>query len=217
MSLEIHHLQVQKTARFYCLGKEPKNCSIFYFALHGYGQQAERLIRKFDQLPEDCFIVAPEALSRFYWDEKSGQTGASWMTKDDRDYEIEDYCNYLQSIYEQYLSIVPKYAKIILLGFSQGGATAMRWLLKKLPERIYSVQLWGCDIPPDLDYKSANDFISEKKLFWIYGNKDPYLNEDRAEQLKKRFEQFQLNPEILTFEGGHEIDRKLLFELNARY
>jgi predicted esterase len=115
------------------------------------------------------------------------------------------------------LSIVPKNAKIILLGFSQGGATAMRWLLKKLPERIDSVQLWGCDIPPDLDYKSANDFISKKKLFWIYGNKDPYLNEDRAEQLKKRFEQFQLNPEILTFEGGHEIDRKLLFELNARY
>lgn len=212
MSFEIKHIKVEKTARYYSLGNS-QNCRIFYFALHGYGQQAERLIKKFDQLPQDCFIVAPEALSRFYWDEKSGQTGASWMTKDDREFEIEDYCNYLQAVFEHYLSTVPDNCKIVLLGFSQGGATAMRWLLLNRPERINCIQLWGCDIPPDLDYKSAKEYLSDKKLYWIYGNNDQYLNSDRVEQLKNRFQQFELHPEIIQFEGGHEIDRKLLEKL----
>jgi len=215
MNIQTHHIKTEKTARYYCLGN-PEKCRVFYIALHGYGQAAERLIRKFDQLPEDVFVVAPEALSRFYWDEKSGQTGASWMTRDDRESEIGDYCNYLQTVYNQYLAIVPADCKIILLGFSQGGATAMRWLLLNRPEKINYVQLWGCDIPPDLDYKSAKEYLSAKKLYWLYGKNDPYINADRAAQLKKRFEQFELNPEIITFEGGHEIDRGVLEELDKK-
>ena len=213
MNFEVRHLKVEKTARYYTLGKY-ENCKVFYFALHGYGQQAERLIKKFDQLPEDSFVVAPEALSRFYWDEKSGQTGASWMTKDDREFEIEDYCNYLQTVYEHYLSIVPDNCKIVLLGFSQGGATAMRWLVLNRPEKIDALQLWGCDIPADLDYKSAQEYLSDKKIYWIYGLNDPYINAERAEQLKKRFYQFELSPKIIQFEGAHEIDRKILGSLD---
>jgi predicted esterase len=213
MNFEARHLKVEKTARYYTLGKY-ENCKVFYFALHGYGQQAERLIKKFDQLPEDSFVVAPEALSRFYWDEKSGQTGASWMTKDDREFEIEDYCNYLQTVYEHYLSIVPDNCKIVLLGFSQGGATAMRWLVLNRPEKIDALQLWGSDIPADLDYKSAQDYLSDKKIYWIYGLNDPYINAERAEQLMKRFYQFELHPKIIQFEGAHEIDRKILSSLD---
>ena len=186
MNFEVRHLKVEKTARYYTLGKY-ENCKVIYFALHGYGQQAERLIKKFDQLPEDSFIVAPEALSRFYWDQKSGQTGASWMTKDDREFEIEDYCNYLQTVYQHYLSIVTDNCKIVLLGFSQGGDSAMRWLVLNRPEKIDALQLWGSDIPADLDYKSALDYLSDKKIYWIYGLNDPYINAERAEQLKKRF------------------------------
>ena len=213
MNFEVRHLKVEKTARYYTLGKY-ENCKVFYFALHGYGQQAERLIKKFDQLPEDSFIVAPEALSRFYWDEKSGQTGASWMTKDDREFEIEDYCNYLQTVYQHYLSIVPDNCKIVLLGFSQGCATAMRWLVLNRPEKIDALQLWGSDIPADLDYKSAHEYLSDKKIYWIYGLNDPYINAERAEQLKKRFYQFELSPKIIQFEGAHEIDRKILSSLD---
>ena len=213
MNFEVRHLKVEKTARYYTLGKY-ENCKVFYFALHGYGQQAERLIKKFDQLPEDSFIVAPEALSRFYWDEKSGQTGASWMTKDDREFEIEDYCNYLQTVYQHYLSIVPDNCKIVLLGFSQGCATAMRWLVLNRPEKIDALLLWGSDIPADLDYKSALEYLSDKKIYWIYGLNDPYINAERAEQLKKRFYQFELSPKIIQFEGAHEIDRKILSSLD---
>jgi predicted esterase len=136
------------------------------------------------------------------------------MTKDDREFEIEDYCNYLQTVYEHYLSIVPDNCKKVLLGFSQGGATAMRWLVLNKPEKIDALQLWGCDIPADLDYKSAQEYLSDKKIYWIYGLNDPYINAERAEQLKKRFYQFELSPKIIQFEGAHEIDRKILGSLD---
>lgn len=209
MLVETNHITVQKTARYFTSGK-PEQAKIFFFAMHGYGQQAERLIRKFDHLGESIFVLAPEGLSRFYWNEKTGQTGASWMTKDDRELEIADYCNYLQQLYERYLPQIPQNCKIILLGFSQGGATAMRWLLLNKPEKINEIQLWGSDIPPDLDYKNSMGYLKDKKLYWIYGNKDPYLGDDRLAQLKKRFETFQLNPEIIVFEGEHELDRNTL-------
>ncbi len=195
-SLE-HHISVKKEARYYTLGDLNKNTETFFIALHGYGQLAERLIQKFNHLNDNTFVLAPEALSRFYWNEKTGQSGASWMTKNDREYEILDYCNYLQKLYEIFLPKIPTNCKIIVLGFSQGGATAMRWLILNKPKRINEVQLWGCDIPLDLDYKNAKQYLNVKKIYWIYGKKDPYLGIDRVEQMEKRFKLFGMNPEII--------------------
>jgi predicted esterase len=215
MNPESHNIKTQKTARYFTLGNANENTKVLYLALHGYGQQAERLIKKFDELGDETFIVAPEGLSRFYWNEKTGQTGASWMTKDDREAEIDDYCNYIQAVYDIFINKVSETTKIVLLGFSQGGATAMRWLLLNRPERIDSVQLWGCDIPPELDYKNAADYLKSKTLYWIYGDADPYLGADRVQQLENRFRQFQLSPEIIVFNGGHEVDREVLSELHG--
>ena len=90
----------------------------------------------------------------------------------------------------------------------------MRWLVLNRPEKIDALQLWGSDIPADLDYKSVLEYLSDKKIYWIYGLNDPYINAERAEQLKKRFYQFELSPKIIQFEGAHEIDRKILGSLD---
>jgi predicted esterase len=208
-----HTILLQKHFRYH-LSEDFSSKRKLLIALHGYGQLAQYFARKFKQLPRDYALLVPEGMHRFYLEGTSGRVGASWMTKDDREFEIEDYCNYLQTVYEHYLSIVPDNCKIVLLGFSQGGATAMRWLVLNRPEKIYTLQLWGSDIPADLDYKSAQDYLSDKKIYWIYGLNDPYLNAERAEQLKKRFYQFELHPEIIQFEGAHEIDRKILGSLD---
>src|SRR5690606_24237990 len=116
--MQTHHIPVMRSARYYTLGELNAKTSHVYIALHGYGQLASSIIHKFDDLIDgQVFVIAPEGLSRFYWDGMTGQVGASWMTKEDRNLEIEEYCDFLQSIYAHFFPKIPTHAQIHLLGF----------------------------------------------------------------------------------------------------
>jgi predicted esterase len=214
MEPDVHHFVVSKTARYFTLGKLDKDTKIVYLALHGYGQQAQKFIYKFDHLPVDTFVIVPEALSRFYWDEAKGITGASWMTKEDRANEIEDYCNYLDALLGLFSSEFPENAKLVLLGFSQGGATALRFFILKNLQNIDVLQIWASDLPPDLDYKENGYLFKKLKFFYVYGLYDEYISTKRIKQLKNRFLEENLNPEIIKFEGKHELDRMTMLKLH---
>jgi predicted esterase len=71
-------------------------------------------------------ICAPEGLSRFYVKGFDGKIGASWMTRDDRANEIKDHLTYLNKWWESL--DIDESASVTLIGFSQGVATAARWL-----------------------------------------------------------------------------------------
>ena len=75
---------------------------------------------------EELCIAAPEGLSRFYIRGTDGRVGASWMTRDERLSDIEDHISYLNHWWSSLG--VPSDAEIVVLGFSQGVATAARWL-----------------------------------------------------------------------------------------
>ena len=92
--MQTHQIKFPRTAHYYTHGAAPVDCQHLLFVLHGYGQLASKMIYKFDQLDANYLVVAPEGFSRFYWNEKRGIVGASWMTKLDRLEEIEDYSNY---------------------------------------------------------------------------------------------------------------------------
>ena len=215
--MKIHHIPVKRQARYYTLGTLDTNTKHVYIVLHGYGQLASQIIHKFDDMADEVFIIAPEGLSRFYWDGMTGTVGASWMTKEDREFEITEYCDFLQAVFESFQAAIPQNAKIHVLGFSQGGATAMRWLLLRRPQGIDNLILWGSDTPPELDYKAAQPYLADKKLFWVYGDQDKFLPDSRITQLQKRFAQFQLSPETIVFEGGHELDRPTLKAIHQQF
>ncbi|MBU1820027.1 MAG: phospholipase, partial [Bacteroidetes bacterium] len=90
----------------------------------------EYFIRKFDVLDDgSTLIVAPEALSRFYLNGDFNRVGASWMTREARESEIDDYVAYLESVSKSiFQDYSPEDVQITVLGFSQGTATACRWL-----------------------------------------------------------------------------------------
>jgi predicted esterase len=217
MEPTLHHISVSKTARYFTLGELNKDTKIVYFALHGYGQQAQKFVYKFDHLSEDTFVIVPEALSRFYWDESKGITGASWMTKDDRLFEIQDYCNYLEHVLNLFKSEIPVSAKLILLGFSQGGATAMRFLLLKKVMRVDVLQIWASELPSDLNYLENKPVFEKISFYFVYGLNDEYISEVRLNQFRKLFILHDLNPEIISFEGRHEIDRPTLLKLHEKH
>jgi hypothetical protein len=54
---------------------------------------------KFWQILVGRIIIAPEGLSRFYRKGFSGDVVASWMTKDDRLDDMEDYVRYLNDLH----------------------------------------------------------------------------------------------------------------------
>src|SRR5881396_3950063 len=97
-----HHLSVSRTARYFTLGERSAAVEEVWFACHGYGQLGARFLEKLRVLDDGTrYLVAPEGLSRFYLSESPTErrVGASWMTREDRLAEIEDYVRYLDAVY----------------------------------------------------------------------------------------------------------------------
>ena len=213
--MEAHKFKFPRTAHYYTLGTASKQTKRFWIVCHGYGQLAKRFIYKFDSiLEEDTFVLAPEGFSRFYFDRSSEfPVGASWMTKEDRLDEIEDYANLIQHYYDTYLPKMAEEVQINLLGFSQGCATQLRWIMEKLP-RFDNLILWAGLVPEDLDYRPHKDYFSSKNIHFVYGTEDQFLNEERLAKHQKLIEEQKLAISVHTFKGPHRIDREKLKEIN---
>src|SRR5438034_9250029 len=115
-----------RAALYVSLGSS-RGAGVVGFACHGYWQLASRFLEKLRVLDDGTrFIVAPEGLSRFYLIESPTErrVGASWMTREDRLHEIDDYVRYLDALYR---TVASGQATVTVLGFSQGTATACRW------------------------------------------------------------------------------------------
>lgn len=212
--MQTHQIKFPRTAHYYTHGAAPADCQHLLFVLHGYGQLASKMIYKFDQLDTNYLVVAPEGFSRFYWNEKRGIVGASWMTKLDRLEEIEDYSNYLQHLFEAFRANVPAGTPITVLGFSQGGATAARWL-HRLQPTVQQVILWGAGFPEDLDYRPQLDYWQDKNIHLVQGKQDEYITAERYQQQADFLAQQALEVTTHWYEGGHVIDRQVLKEVLA--
>ncbi len=207
-SVTHHSLQVPRTARYVTLGA-PSRASTWWVVLHGYGQLAENFIENFAPLAaNDVCVVAPEGLSRFYVDELTSheEVGASWMTRVDRENEIQDYVAYLDTVVEDLGS---RPSTLNVLGFSQGAATASRWTAFGEP-RVNRLVLWGGGVPPDLDLAAHSETLEGLDITIVLGTKDPYLSPDDLEALEHRLESHGLGADTATFDGGHHLDPVVL-------
>lgn len=211
--INTHKIKIQKTAHYYTLGTPGNHIKNFWIVCHGYGQLASNLIKKFTEIDDGATLVlAPEGLSRFYWEGVSGAVAASWMTKEDRLDEIDDYTRYLRMLYDTFRKQLPPKVTITLLGFSQGCATQCRWIMREFPEFDHLI-LWAGLLPEDLNYSPFLDYFNKKKIIFVYGLNDPYVTPERL-QWQANFAMEQgLNVEVQTFGGKHEIDREMLKSL----
>ena len=218
--MQSHKIQVAKTAHYYTLGKPGPEIRFWVICCHGYGQLARNFIRKFDVLTaqHDTFVLAPEGLSRFYWQGMGGDAGASWMTKEDRLEEIADYSAYLSVLYQQYLGQLPPDVRIVLFAFSQGCATVARWAMRALPV-FHDLVLWGGALPEDLSYKDRPAYWVDKSIYVAWGNADPFITPERLTQQREILKAHGLQANEFPFEGAHTVDRaalKALFETFIR-
>ncbi|MEL6357577.1 MAG: phospholipase [Bacteroidota bacterium] len=205
-----HRLPVQRTAHFYTLGEPSANVKRMWFACHGYGQLASTFIRKFDQLAgAEDYVVAPEGLSRFYWQGFTGKVVASWMTSADRLDEIADYSAMLSTIFHQQKALLSADVEVILFGFSQGCATTMRWMLREQPNFDH-LWLWAGQVPEDVSYDEVREHWNTKQLHAFFGAKDPLISPDRLKLLRRFITESGLQIQEHTYEGDHRVIREVL-------
>lgn len=200
-----YHLSFPKTFRYEVLhhGTRPKKV---LYVLHGYGQLVKYFIRKFNELPEDVLIVAPEGMHRFYLEGSSGRVGASWMTREDRETDIKDNLAYLEEldrIVSQKFNVQERY----LLGFSQGGATASRW--EELGTvTFHGVIIWASVFPPDLSKQACN---GSGNHYFIIGNQDPFFHSEQQDEICAFYE--DKGYEIIRYDGSHDIVNEILTKI----
>lgn len=203
---EIAFIPVLRNLR-YSFGGNLSNPKRVLFALHGYGQLSNYFIRKFKDLPDDILMVVPEGPHRFYLLGSSGRVGASWMTKEARDVDIQDNVIYLDALFESIVEAYPTVQTSILLGFSQGGATAARWQAngKKKHEALI---LWASVFPPDL---SEFDSFSAKYSFFVLGDEDEYYPKADSEEILSDYAKREF--ELVRYSGKHDINSEVLNQI----
>ena len=216
-TIQHHKATVQKTAYYSTLGKANSKVKYLWIVCHGYGQLSSQIIHKFSDIAtEEHLFIAPEGLSRFYWNESKGIVGSSWMTKQDRLDEISDYCDYLQNLLDQYLPLCSKETKVLAFGFSQGVATVWRWMMEKKP-RLYALIMWAGMTPEDIDYLPYKEYLGEIAFYSIHGTSDQYLTQERVDFQKNLEKKQELDIDHYTFEGKHVVDRNTLKMLLPKF
>jgi predicted esterase len=202
-----HRLSVARSARYFSIGQPER---AVWFVLHGYAQLAARFLRYFQPIDDGSrLIVAPEALSHFYLTEAPTErrVGACWMTKEDRQAEIDDYVRYLDAVYEAVLrSSDRRKIRVTTLGFSQGATTACRWATLGA-STIDHLVVWGGEVPSEVGPPRAG------RLTLVYGSKDEYFTPKVVAANRARLRDQGAQYDVISFEGGHEVNAAALKKL----
>ncbi len=203
--MQTNKIKVQKTGRYFVLGEAGPHIKQVWFICHGYGQLGNYFLRNFDVVDDGtCLFVSCEGLHRFYVNGFSGRVGASWMTKEDRTDDIEDYIFYLDSVYREVMAGVKQPVKITAFGFSQGTATVCRWAGKNsFP--IDRLVLWAGAFPSDVDLKLNAPRFNAMHNVLVLGNEDEFIKETDIASLTDHFDKAGINYKLIRFGGKHEL------------
>ncbi len=214
--MQEHHLSVPCTARYFTLGTLSPLTRQVWFVCHGYGQLADRFLNDFAVLDDpQRYLVAPEGLSRYYTNHARREVGASWMTREDRLVDIANYVRYLDALYDHVFSAVRRtQVTVTVLGYSQGAATAARWIShgRAVADRLV---LWGELLPPDLDLDAAWGKLEDARLTLVVGREDVHVDEVRLTESEAVLLERDIPFETVRYDGRHALDQVVLRSLAA--
>ena len=220
-----HAIIVPKTARYYTLGPTHGFPRELWFVCHGYGQLAARFLKQFTPIDDGSrLIVAPEGLSRFYLDaiperrnQAAPRVGATWMTREARESDIADYVSYLDRVAAEVRHhLAGASPRIIVVGFSQGTATASRWLASS-EMRADALVLWGGAIAPEIDLAAWTELLRGASLTIVAGEADEFATPEVVAAEAERLSTAGVAYTWQRFAGGHTIDASALQALAASF
>jgi len=224
----MHRLTVARTARYATLGAAPADATQLWVAFHGYGHRAADFVAPLAEVvPPSVRVVAPEGLSRFYLEmprpdgRHLARTGASWLTRDDREDELRDALAMVQAVVaREHAAIVSARGErpaVCALGFSQGVAMSMRWVVEAqhnpalgphAPVRRHV--LWAGGLAHDVPDDALRTAWAETRVELVWGSRDRFASDAAREVVRARFAALGVAPALRHFEGGHRLDAPLL-------
>ncbi|MEM9023577.1 MAG: dienelactone hydrolase family protein, partial [Bacteroidota bacterium] len=206
----------RRTARYFTLEEPSAPITQVWIACHGYGQLAEFFVRYFEVLKAPgTLVVAPEAMNRFYLNGTYGRVGATWMTKEDRLTDIDDYVHYLDQLYHTLAETYDlQQAVVNVFGFSQGGATVCRWVAnRQVP--VDNLILWAGTFPLDFNVEADRDYFNSLNIQLLAGDEDEYANSERLQELHQFLQDRGIQYRFTPFKGKHTVVPEVLRDLAA--
>lgn len=207
----------RRTGRYALVGAEPAAARRVWIALHGYAQLVPRFVRHFAGIvPPDSCVVAPEGLNRFYIDlpQRDGghlqRVGATWMTREQREDDIADTMAWLDSVYDAVMGA--NVTSLGVLAFSQGVATASRWITHRALQP-QSFVVWAGGLAHDVSDEALAAALSRAHVSVVRGDEDALMSEAQAAEQVAQLQRLAKAATLVNFKGGHVLDRAVLAPL----
>ena len=168
---------------------------------HGYGESAERHLEALLGIPgvEGWRVASVQALHRFY-ERRTGQVVASWMTSQDRAQAIRDNVSYVRDVVAELRSTDDADTPVVYAGFSQGVAMAYRAALDTGHRCDGLIALAG-DVPPELQAEPPDRW---PPMLLGCGRTDVWYTETKLQADLAFLESSAVTHQTVVFDGGHE-------------
>ena len=128
------------------------------------------------------------------------------MTRADRENEIRDYVAYLDDAYaytmRQFGAVKPS---VNVLGFSQGGAAAVRWAALGHVRPAHLI-IWESSLPPEVDYVNLMARQPGVRVTYVCGTRDKFITPKVLEAQHALLRDAGVPFEEVSFDGGHRLD-----------
>lgn len=189
------------------LSKKTKNV---WFVCHGMNYLSRYFLKYFKELnPDENYIIAPQAQSKYYIQPAFKHVGASWLTKENTIAETENVMRYFDAVLEA--EQIPRDINLIIGGYSQGVSVILRYVAKR-KLKCHKLVLMSGGIPKELKAEDFEFLNSEVKH--IFGTNDEYLNDERLTyETNRARELFGNTVDIIRFKGNHIVNVELINDL----
>jgi predicted esterase len=139
------------------------------------------------------------------------RAGATWLTREDRDHEIADAVQWLDLVHRDVMDDssrkIPPTTSII--GFSQGVATGIRWLMLG-QVRPTQLVIWAGSLATDMDQEQFGRALTSVRTTLVCGTRDEFIPPKNLDALSSQLTKAGVRHEVRTFDGTHTLDSALL-------
>jgi len=168
---------------------------------HGYAEAAEQMQRRLGATPaiDRWCVVSVQGLNRFY-QRRTDEVIAGWMTRQDRELAIADNIAYVHSVVDAVTREWQAAGALAYAGFSQGTSMAFRAAAAS-SRPVAGVLAVGGDIPPEI----SDEALRRCGRVWLcHGRADPWYTAVKVAADADRLRHAGVEPHVVEYDGGHE-------------